>query len=107
MNLTDWLTSNIINRIERIGESVLFIVSLLLALDYFSIISLRTLWNPIIWILWGYLILNIGLANIFKFWRNKDNPICPKCKRKLNEIKEYECSKCGKLKFDGKKLKNS
>ena len=103
MNLADWLTSNIINRIERIGESALFIVAFLLALDYFSIIYLKNIWKPLSLILWVYLILNTGLANIFKFLRNKDNPICPKCKRKLNEIKEYECSKCGKLNFDGKK----
>jgi len=103
LNLTDWLTSNIINRIERIGESALFIASLLLFFDYFGVLNFSKFGDYFRGVLWGYLLLNIGLANIFKFLRNKDNPICPKCKGRLNEIKEYECSKCGKLKFEDKK----
>ena len=95
------LTSPQIQRtIEKTGEVVLLIVALTLALDYFKVFDIGKFGIPFLSIiLWTYLILNVGLANILRFWKNKDNPLCPKCKRKLNEIKEYECPKCGKLKF--------
>jgi len=89
--------------VERTGEIVLLIVSIFLALDYFKVFDLSKIRIPFLSIvLWVWLILNIALANIFKFWRAKDNPICPNCKRKLHVIKKYECSKCGKLNFEDK-----
>lgn len=89
--------------VERTGEIVLLIVTVFLALDYFRVFDLSKIQIPFLnMVLWGWLLLNIALANVFKFWRSKGNPICPKCKRKLHEIKEYECQKCGKLKFEEK-----
>lgn len=102
MSFYDWISSAIIDRIERTGEFTLLIVSLLLFFNYLGLIDFNKIWPPLGWILWSYLILNIGLVNVFIFLRNKDNPTCPKCKRKLHEIKEYECPKCGKLKFGDK-----
>jgi len=89
--------------VERTGEIVLLIVAVSLALDYFKVFDLSKIQIPFLNIvLWGWLLLNIALANVFKFWRSKDNPICPKCKRKLHETKEYKCQKCGKLNFEEK-----
>ena len=87
--------------IERTGEIVLLIVAVSLALDYSKVFDLSKMQIPSLSIiLWIWLLSNIALANMFKFWRTKDNPICPKCKRKLHELKEYECPKCGKLNFE-------
>lgn len=89
--------------IERTGENVLLIVAVSLALDYFKVFDLSKIQIPSInLILWIWLLSNIALANIFKFLRTRDNPICPKCKGKLHELKEYECPKCGKLNFEEK-----
>lgn len=89
--------------VENTGEKALFVVGVILALDYFRVFELTKMDIPYLNIvLWAYLLLNIGLANIFKFIRRKNNPNCPKCNRKLNEEKEYSCSKCGKLRFGGK-----
>lgn len=88
---------------ERTGEMVLLIIVISLALDYFKVVDLSKIQIPFLSIiLWIWLLLNIALANVFKFWRTRDNPTCPKCKGKLHELKEYECPKCGKLKFDEK-----
>ena len=101
MDLESLFSSKALRRIEKAGEITIAIVSLILASDYFKVFSLSTIPFPSLnYILWGYLLLNVGVANGFKFLKNKDNPHCPKCNRKLNELKEYECPKCGKLTFD-------
>lgn len=101
MSLQTLISQKIQKIAEKAGEITLFIVSVLLMFNYFKVINLDNLGIPcLVIILWVYLSLNIGLANVFKFFRNKDNPICPRCKGKLTEFKEYECSKCGKLRFD-------
>ena len=94
---SDWLTSKIIQKIEKKGEIALVVALAVLFVDYLKAIDLNEIWPPLVWVLWGYLILNVGAANVLKYWRNKDNPLCPKCRKKLNERKEYECSDCGKL----------
>jgi len=94
------LTPQIQKTAEHTAEFMLFIFSGSLALDYFNVFKLNNFGISFLpQILWGYLLFNISLANILKYFRNKGNPICPKCESKLNEIKEYECPKCGKLKF--------
>ena len=100
MSFYDWITSKTIRKIERTGELVLIIVSTCLFLDYRHIINLSQIWSLLSGILWCYLLLNVGLANIIKFWRSKDNPLCPKCKKILIKSDEYECIQHGKLKFE-------
>lgn len=103
MNLQMLISPKIQRITEKTGEITLLIVSVVLMANYYRMIDLNKLGVPFLCIfLWIYLLLNIGLANIFKYYRNKDNPICPKCRKKLIENKEYECTKCGVLNFDKK-----
>lgn len=101
--LEEFISPKIQRIIERTGEITLLIVTVSLSLDYFKVFDLSKIPIPLLnIILWIWLLLNITLANLFKFWRNKNNPLCPKCKRKLTEVKEYICPKCGKLKYEDK-----
>lgn len=103
MDPADLFLSRFQRTIERSGEVTLVIVSLLLAGDFFKIIEINNFGVPFLGlILWAYLLLNVGLVNMFKFLKNKDNPTCPKCHKRLSERKEYTCSRCGDLKFSKK-----
>ncbi len=100
MSLEDILSPKIIKTIENTGERVLLLVALFLLMLHFNIFNLKEIVPTyVVIILWAYLIFNIGTVNVIKLWRNKNNPDCPKCGKKLIERKEYDCIKCGKIEF--------
>lgn len=102
MNIEKYLS---IKTIELTGESILLFVSLTLMLQYFRILEILINVNISIgwsFLLWIYLIINVGGANIIKYLREKNNPMCPKCNKKLDKEIEYKCQEHGKLTFDKK-----
>ena len=101
MSIDSILSPQIQKITQKSAEATILIVAIYLGLDYFNILIIEQIRGSIwITVLWLYLILNAGAVNALKFWKNKNNPLCPKCKRKLDESKEYQCQKCGKIKFE-------
>ena len=101
MSLEDIITPKIQKIVEQSGTSTLFIISFLLFFNYFGVFDISRLGVAKVDLyLWIYLIFNIVGANTFKYINNRNNPVCPKCQKKLLELTEYECPDCGKIKYE-------
>ncbi|WNY25561.1 hypothetical protein [Methanolapillus millepedarum] len=90
------------NLIETITFGFLFFLLLLLMFDHYEVIYLNRLpfTNNIQFTLWMYVLINVGITGAVKFSKEIKNPICPRCRGKMNAMNlEYECEKCGKLIF--------
>ncbi|MEK6824158.1 MAG: hypothetical protein AABY06_03930 [Nanoarchaeota archaeon] len=97
--MSNFLESTFFKWLKKASVYALFIVVLSLFLDFIKIINLDNVNIPLLnlhWILWIYLLINIGIATPLHYIKSNSSklPNCPKCNKKLIINYEYECSKC-------------
>lgn len=99
------LTPSFYRRAGKIGKWTIVIVATLLALNHWIFVPLEfklpKLWINLFFI---YLIINAAAASPFIYLKQKERKIahklCPRCGQELEKITEYECEKCGRLRFE-------
>ena len=99
---TEFISDTFLGYMKRGGVLAIIVVVLLLFLDAYNAIKLDNI--PYLKIgLWGYLILNAGIATPFHYLKEKGSPKCPKCNSVLKVEPSFYCDNCGKIEFKSKK----
>lgn len=107
-----WLTPHFYKIATKIGKWMIVIVSLSLALHHWGVVNLEKIPIPsLVNILYIYLVINAAAASPFIYIEKKprmgQQKLCPKCAEPLEEIVEYKCSNCGKLRFNENNLRET
>jgi len=102
MSFDKVISQTTIKYMRKGGTFAILVVILLLCLDFYSVINLENI--PISnfeLFLWLYLILNAGIATPLSYFKEKNNPLCPKCSNILRIEPSFYCENCGRIEFKG------
>ena len=93
-------SEDILQYMKKGGAAAIFIVIIVLFLNYYNVIKLNNIPLPYFdTILWTYLFLNAGIATPFHYLKEKGAAKCPNCGRTLKINPSFTCDSCGSLKF--------